>query len=322
MYLHPLNLKWCFSVAFVAAAMACSAQSQPDGSSILSQPVDEGVPSSASTLELPANASSSPSLFGSARTSPLPPPNSAAWQKELNDRKNWTLMTPEEIMGIQSPEQIFGLKELDPNKNLSPEQRYLKREENAGNSGTSPLIGKDAANKGLGLFDQLQNDDPSLSGDGKKDDTGNSDFSRIFGASQTSLFGAKSQSTQLGAVNSAAASAKAKLAEDAEMARFRTLIGEVPQPEIIPATTTTTLLPSSGSSPSLRPLADFDPFGHPLASQPKNLSQPTGVTPLTAYTGSYTPVKKAKRPSWEPQPAPWLSGDSTPPSGPPVRKFY
>jgi hypothetical protein len=69
-------------------------------------------------------------------------------------------------------------------------------------------------------------------------------------------------------------------------------------------------------------LANFDPFGHPLASQPKDLSQPTGLTPLTAYTGSYAPVKKAKKPSWEPQPAPWASGSSTPPTGPPMRKFY
>ena len=321
MDLHQLNLKWCFSVAFVAATMACSAQSQPDGSSILSQPVDDGVPSAASTLELPSNASSSPSFFGSGKSSPLPPPNTSAWQKALNDRKNWTLMTPEEIMGVQSPEQIFGLKELDPTKNLSPEQRYLKREENAGNSATSSLANKDAAKKGLGLFDQLQNDDPSLSGDGKKDDTGSSDFSRIFGSSQTSLFGPKSRSSQFGAATSAAASAKAKLAEDTEMARFRTLIGEVPQSEIIPPTTTTSL-PLSAASPSLRPLANFDPFGHPLASQPKDLSQPTGLTPLTAYTGSYAPVKKAKKPSWEPQPAPWASGSSTPPTGPPMRKFY
>ncbi len=251
----------------------------------------------------------------------MPPPDvNSAWQKGANDRKNWTLMTPEEIMGVQTPEQIFGLTEQDPDKNLSPEQRYLKREEKATTDAANNILASDNifSHKNLGLFDRPDANDSSIAGGGKKDGVEASDFSRIFGSSQNSLFGQKTSNAKLGQAINPIATAKAKLDEDAEMARFRALIGEVPQP----GTPTTTPMPLSAPSPSLQPLSQFDPFGHPLASsQPKDLSQPSSVTPLTEYTGSYTPVKKAKRPSWEAQPPPWLSGGSTPPTGLPVRKF-
>ena len=305
--------------------MVCSAQSQSDQAIILSKPADDGQSSPASDSQLSPDSGYGQSLFishSSADFSMPPPDVNTAWQKELNNRKNWTLMTPEEIMGVQTPEQIFGLSELDPEKKLSPEQRYLKREENATTAAaTNAMAGNNIfSHKGFGLFDQPDADDPFSAGDGKKNGVKASDFSQIFGQSQNSIFGQKSRPSQFGPGTSSSpvVGAKEKLAEEAEMARFRALIGEVPQPGV----PTTTPMPLSAPSPSLQPLSQFDPFGHPLASsQPKDLSQPTSVTPLTEYTGAYTPVKKAKKPSWEAQPPPWLSDGSTPPNGLPVRKF-
>jgi hypothetical protein len=102
------------------------------------------------------------------------------------------------------------------------------------------------------------------------------------------------------------------------MDRFRALIGEIPQPGAAAPTTS----PGLASSPSLQPVSQFDPFGHPLASKASDPSEPTSLTPLTEFDGYYTPPKNIKKPSWEAQPPPWLSDGLTPPVGPPVRKFY
>jgi hypothetical protein len=313
------NLKLWASVVFTAGALAhCSAQTQPsDGSVIFSKPADNGPAEPASSLELPDETSSQPfrSLAGPSQRFPLPQADAnAALQKELEDRKNWTLMTPEEIMGVQTPEQIFGLTEQDPDKNLSPEERYLKRREKAETAAeTNALSGANGwEHKDLGLFDQPDTSDP-FSPQYKQTDS--STFSRIFSPAQTSLFGQKTASSKMTPVSSSS-QAKADKEEEEEMARFRALIGEVPPPSLSPTPAL------SVSSPSLQPLSQFDALGHPVESRDSDLSKPNELTSLAQFTGSYTPPKKTKKPSWEPQAPPWLSDGSTPPTTPPVRKFY
>jgi hypothetical protein len=313
------NLKLWASVVFTAGALAhCSAQTQPsDGSVIFSKPVDNGA-GPASSLELPDATSGQPFRglnAGPSEHFPLPQVDAnTALQKELEDRKNWTLMTPEEIMGVQTPEQIFGLTEQDPDKNLSPEERYLKRQEKAETAAETNALG--GANgwehKDLGLFDRPDTSDP-FSPQYKQTDS--STFSRIFNPAQNSLFGQKSASSKMASVSSSSMAKEAK-EEEEEMARFRALIGEVPPPSLSP----TPALPVA--SPSLQPLSQFDALGHPVESKESDLSKPNELTTLARFTGQYTPPKKIKKPSWEPQAPPWLSDGSTPPTTPPVRKFY
>jgi hypothetical protein len=313
------NLKLWASVVFTAGAFTyCSAQTQPsDGSVIFSKPADNGA-GPASSLELPDEASGQPFRglnAGPSEQFPLPQVDAnAALQKELEDRKNWTLMTPEEIMGVQTPEQIFGLTEQDPDKNLSPEERYLKRQENAETAAETNALGGASGweHKDLGLFDQPDTSDP-FSPQYKQTDS--STFSRIFSPAQNSLFGQKSASSKMASVSSPSTTKVAK-EEEEEMARFRALIGEVPPPNLSP----TPALPVS--SPSLQPLSQFDALGHPLESKESDLSKPNELTSLAQFTGEYRPPKKTKKPSWEPQAPPWLSDGSTPPTTPPVRKFY
>jgi hypothetical protein len=324
---HRVNLAWCASVAFVAGALACSAQTPSAQSSILSKPADDGIANHANGLQLPEESApaSSFSGFGGGRdpSFPMPTPDAnAASEKELNDRKNWTLMTPEEIMGLQTPEEIFGLSEQDPDKKLSPEERFLKREEKAtSTTATNGIAGDNIfLQKDLGLIDRPDANDP-LSPDNKKDNAGGTgDFSGVFGSSQDSLFGQKTHASQFGAGPgpSAAAEAKAKLEATAEMDRFRALIGEIPQPG---SSALTTLTPSA-LSPSLQPISQFDAFGHQLASEVSDPSKPSGLSPLTEFSGFYPTPAKTKRPAWEAKAPPWLSDGVTPPNGPPVRKFY
>lgn len=315
------NPKLWASVVFTAGALAHgSAQTQPsDGSIIFSKPADNGA-GSTSSLELPDETSGQPFRglnTGPSQQFPLPQVDAnTALQKELEDRKNWTLMTPEEIMGVQTPEQIFGLTDQDPDKNLSPEERYLKRQENAEMAAETNALG--GANgwehKDLGLFDRPDTSDP-FSPQYKQTDS--STFSRIFNPAQNSLFGPKQASSKMASMSSSSSStAKQAKEEEEEMARFRALIGEVPPPNPSP----TPVLPVS--SPSLQPLSQFDALGHPVEIKDSDPSKPNELNSLAQFTGEYIPPKKTKKPSWEPQPPPWLSDSSTPPNTPPVRKFY
>src|SRR5882672_7132159 len=51
-------------------------------------------------------------LPGAQRPAPISPEQALQWQKFLDKKKNWTLMTPEEILGVPTPEKILGI--LDP----------------------------------------------------------------------------------------------------------------------------------------------------------------------------------------------------------------
>jgi hypothetical protein len=135
------------------------------------------------------------------------------------------------------------------------------------------------------------------------------------GGGNSPWFGAKPASAV-----SDAQTAKEQLDQAAEMARFRTLIGEVPStPEAAPTQPQPQL--ESGLKSPLS--SGLDEFGRVPASQTVDFSKPAGVTLPPEVVGYYTEApRKPKKPSWEPQAAPWLSGDASTPDKPPVRKFY
>jgi len=58
-----------------------------------------------------------------------PNANNQHWQKLLQDRKNWSLSTPEQILGVPTPESILGLTDPREDPKLSPGERYLQRQE-------------------------------------------------------------------------------------------------------------------------------------------------------------------------------------------------
>jgi hypothetical protein len=66
-------------------------------------------------------------LPGASRPKPLSAEALRQMQKNYDQSKNWTLMTPAEIMGVTAAERILGLP--DPDKNLSTTERYFKRQE-------------------------------------------------------------------------------------------------------------------------------------------------------------------------------------------------
>lgn len=66
-------------------------------------------------------------LPGASRPKPLSAEELRQMQKNYDQSKNWTLMTPAEIMGVPTPEKILGM--ADPDKNLTTTERYFKRQD-------------------------------------------------------------------------------------------------------------------------------------------------------------------------------------------------
>jgi hypothetical protein len=226
-------------------------------------------------------------------------------------------MTPEEIMGVETPEKIFGLPERDKDQDLSLEERYLKRQENAAMaSASNALSGANVfSHHGANLFGQPKDRDLFSQPNQGMDPDSSKNSGGFFNAPQNSPFGQKANSIWASDFGPAQPVTKVDPDQAAAMERFRALIGESHPVE----NSTAPLSPTP--SPSLQPAAQFDPFGHPLQNPADELNKPTSLTALTELAGSYTPPVTAKKPSWKPQPAPWLSDGSTPPTTPPVRKF-
>ena len=86
---------------------------------------------------MPSAMSAPTSMFRSSGASfdqlpGSPPPimlddSSAQWKQFLNNRKNWALMTPREILGVPTLQSIMGVPELGDEMGMSVEQRYLQR---------------------------------------------------------------------------------------------------------------------------------------------------------------------------------------------------
>ena len=71
-------------------------------------------------------------------------------QKKLQDRNNWSLMTPEEILGVAKPEDFLSPDQQSgtPDKDLTPVERYLKRQETARQAaGTNSIWGGDDSSR-------------------------------------------------------------------------------------------------------------------------------------------------------------------------------
>jgi hypothetical protein len=316
------NLRSCAAALlfFAAGGVFCSAQPAPAANSpLFSKPADGGIMSPESSEQLPVEISSERPLRSLDPGGNLPPPSpdfNPALQQQLKQRGLWTLQTPEEIMGLQTPEQIFGLKQED--EDISPEERFLKREDKAkikaANDESSDL---DNERHGFNtVFDRPDDHDPIFAPRSQNDPSA---FSQMFGKSEASPFVHRNAGLTTGnpMALSAADKAKADRDEAAEMARFRSLIGELPQTQNAAFD-----LQHNEAKPDPQPLSAFDVFGHPVTTHAIDVSKPEGLTLPPEIVGYNTPVRKAKKPSWEPQPPPWLSGNDTPPGTPPVRKFY
>src|ERR1035437_6194482 len=146
--------RWLGLAAFIMAAWPGSAQQTIQ----FTKPVDQDQASTAnafmpaSTRRNSAGAFNAPApLFGSrspeANFDVLPGSssmnaananaNAMQWQKVLEGKKNWMLMTPEEIFGTTTPEKIMGITDPKENPKLSLVERFLLRQDQLAGGGTT-----------------------------------------------------------------------------------------------------------------------------------------------------------------------------------------
>jgi hypothetical protein len=310
------NLKRLLLLGGVVAAVS-SAQAQEGQSISFSSPANSDVSSDASSLsakkpdltDLP-DALRAPSSFNSeAMSVPMPqsfapaisPAQDERLKTMLDDRNNWALMTPEEILGVETPETILKIQERDADgqgKNLAAVDRYYQRQGQAQTAGVKGYDQKTSdqnrqpdaeafnpVSSQLGNSGRILNQPSVIAPDdgtlgGQNDD---SSWSKLFGSSQP-----------VPAPNPA---------QPAAVDRFRQLL----EPSPSSATVTT---PSSGNaSPySSRP---NDVFGQPAANAASvsytPLSSGIGTASGLTAPGAQNNLKPAAPPAWAPKPAPWLS---------------
>jgi hypothetical protein len=244
----------------------------------------------------------------------LPNAYSQQWQKFFQNRKNWALMTPEQVLGVPTPESILGLTPAQDAK-LSPEERFLQRQDRQSpTSATNGLprlsaaFGRDEDQAGVFLdpIDRRQLADPSRgaissatpSGPGRlvnaflsADSANPAEPNQAANATWASPFGFP-QSTP-----------KSTPEQLETMARFRALM-EPPAQEKQSAAANLLLPRTATPDPNMQAQPAFNPIGRSFKPLENDITKPTGITPLAGVTGPQPPA--AKKPAAV-QPPPWLS---------------
>jgi hypothetical protein len=292
------------------------------------------LPKSVSIFE----ASHPQAVVSGGSPSPAPsvsPEQMKAWQKVLDAKNHWTLMTPEEILGIPTPEKILGLPAKDGEDNLTPEENFMRR------------LGK----KSVPLPDSAPAAGPSRRADALVPNSGSpfgrnvfqSAFAHNDGNNSAQLPAAglagsapeKSASFMGSLLNSTftsadkpdarwgnsfglpAAPAKATPGQLAGMERFRDLMQPAAVFERAAAKRPAANLGARDSFLGATP--DFNGRGSSFTPLKNNAARPTGLSPLPsiATPRPVTPTRSAAQPELPP----WMRDDSEKPARPPVRRF-
>jgi hypothetical protein len=324
------KLSWSLSLV-ATGAMVLSVSAQEAGQTITfstpqSHDAQELAPSLVSrnsdlpvlpgTLLAPIRAFSSGASIGDEQ--PLPPVFSSRQQRSnpsSADRPNWTLMTPEEILGVANTEQGLQTPERDAfgrEKKKTPMERYLDRENQArlgANSATNDW-GNDRADSPW----KLSRDDGNTSSFGRRlDATADpvQNLARFLDIQQNRNGRGNQNGNSDGKTFDAFARKKAaddKLEQQATMQRFREML----QPGSGPSADSQYFAkPAPVVNPNYT-VPDFvpNPVGASFKPLSSSIGRPTGLTPLPdAFT---TRPQSVEVPSWKPQPPPWVSQSGTP----------
>jgi len=323
--------RWCCALLLAGAAVWPAVA---DDSVIFSKPADLPTDKANSFMgdqhKTPGSSGSSSSILsskpradfdilpGAQRTKPLSPEEIKRWEKNTDNQKNWTLLTPQEILGIPSPEKIMGLP--DPNNrdgSLSATERYMNRQEAQRN-----MSATNALRQGDSLWGSDNN--PFQSQKSKTDGRngfapGNLSDRTVRGSSPSQSGADQSQNTASlwhSAFAVAAPAPKADPEQVAAMERFRALME--PPPVEKPVS-----LPGYPAMPAPAPAPKIDPYMQPMPASynaagrsftpvENTAGRPTGITPLPTITGQTPYNQTAPKPKPLVKPPPWMSKEPQP----------
>jgi hypothetical protein len=244
--------------------------------------------------------------------SPAPPPVSAAearqWQRTMDEKKNWTLLTPEEILNLPTEEKIMGLPVPDDQKNLSVEQRYLNRLDDQARalSATNALRQQDATLLGPDANQDLPD---GLNQDGHPYGKSNRPLIDIWNKPFVSPYDKRREARQSPIWNNSFAHPQLKKidpVQEAAMERFRILLGSVTQ-EKLPEMQSAAPSAVPVSDPYMEVLPSFNPAGSSFTPLRETSSKPIGILPLPGIVTR--PITTTKPALYAPKLPPWLSGE-------------
>jgi len=246
-------------------------------------------------------------------------------QKAWDAQKNWTLMTPEEILNIPTVESILGVTDSQDAK-LSTEERFLRRQENQYNMGASnAMLQVDA----LLLHNNSSGFDPVNNlNDARQDRFGgglNGLLEHSLGNSTlpptarnlNSLLSSSSSANSASDINVRPDSPwnspfdappqvltlKPTPEQQANLDRFHALLD--PPPPDKPATFS---LPVAAPNPNMQVMPAFNPSGQTFGALPMVGGRPMGLQPLSGGSSFQQP----KAPTPLVQPPPWMQQNSQP----------
>ena len=337
MILCPTNSKLWLSVVLMAGVAVSDVDAQQK--IIFSKPADDNIADKANSFMPPSSqrsggagsfnaptpffngstAESYDNLPGSPTTSTISPAEAMRWKKALDARKNWTLLTPEEILGVPTPEQILGLPNPKINEKLTAEERFLLRQthEGASNSPTNrqsnaALMRSDSPDNPF--REQTEND--RISRHTEKPKLGSTEyFNQLLKAASGNLFSPEQKADVAwnNPFTQPAPAPKIDLERVAAMDRFRALM-DSPFPQEKSVITTARQNPIPVPDPNLQPVPLFNPAGRSYTPLQSGISKPTGINPLPQITSPYSLPAGAK-PTGLTKPPPWLSDSPSPAFG-------
>jgi hypothetical protein len=307
-------------------AMVLSVAAQQSGQSIIfSSPQNDDIQSVTPSLVQPALPSSLPSAMQAPvspfsynnipenfATLPSPQANSAQQQrmkKMLDDRKNWTLMTPEEMFGVTTTGKPLERDALGHEKNQTQLERYLDRENRAPTGRTNSW----QADRPNSPWDMSHAQGRTTPFDLQRNETvdASQNFNRLFNGQQSSDVPANRNGTvSWDTFNppTPQAPVKPNLEQQAAMERFRQLLQPSPALGMEPSL-------KDGFSPASKPIVDpnitrpdfvVNPSGASFTPLVSGLGKPAGLTPLPGVSTTHL-SPPAVTPSWAPAPPPWTS---------------
>jgi hypothetical protein len=314
-------------LAIAMGAMVLSAAAQQSGQSIIfSSPQNDDAQSSTPSLVQPSSplpslpstmqAPVSPFSYNAPDNFPDLPPspaNSAEQQrmeKMLSDRKNWTLMTPEEIFGVTTEKSSQPERDaMGQGKNQTQLERYLERENQSPDGRTNDWQ-NDRANSPWNISRDPDNANPFDSRHNGNDPFGApQNLNRLFDGQRNGDVPANQNGTVSWDVFSTPAPqtpVKSNLEQLAAMERFRQLLEPSPAPPPSSPQSAFFSAPKAVLDPNLtQPDFVVNPAGASFTPLSSGIGKPAGLTPLPGITPHL--AQPVAAPSWAPQPPPWVS---------------
>jgi hypothetical protein len=311
--------------------------SSPDSGTVKSNAISLApkLPSwaSPSPAEAPSTELELPTQPGQVFRAPSPE-ETQRMQKLLDQRKNWALLTPAEILGLPTQEKILGVQERDAfgqPKNETAVTQYYERQgrlrARTNNYGYNYSWTNWAPRwNSSGNRDELANPDAESAADSRRSEPPTL-VDQLLGRTRSR----RAPTSEEGAAEfgwpkpfSLAPLPLAPTPEQrAAMEQFQQLLQPHPlQDSTAKASKTVKPLYSStfdGSSLAAKP-PEANPLGVSFTPLSSGLTLPAAYSPLTGLAGQTPATSPAAAPEWKPSPPPWMS--STPQLGViPQRKF-